>query len=294
MINGFDMLAKGEKLLAQGLRKDLLECSAVAFTLRSVASDRFAQISANKRLAEQFPNMAGPCGKELFMTVGCIHTTCFLKSLMFGKIDKNTSSCMQAGHPVHDCIQEGWQWLILSDTLERELPGLPLLYSSVLNNLNAVHVASTEMEYLATLSKLFKMNRSLEEAIEATKQGEPVCKSYLGSIAHFAQRYCGGTEMPMVDFLVGFSALYEYACHEHTWLEMVHDASNKRVHACFARQSVWGILEIGIGIHTSHRTLRFPTRCEPRTVLSHSLCGDPNVVTQGGGWCGENDIQGRP
>ena len=51
------------------------------------------------------------------------------------------------------------------------------------------------------------MNRSLEEAINATKQGEPVCKSYLNSIAHFAQKYCGGTEMPMVDFLVAFSAL---------------------------------------------------------------------------------------
>ena len=63
------------------------------------------------------------------------------------------------------------------------------IYGSVLNNTNAVHVASTEMECLATLSKFFKMNRSLEEAINATKQGEPVCKSYLNSIA---QRYCGG------------------------------------------------------------------------------------------------------
>ena len=209
MINGHDMVAKGERLLAQGLRKDLLECSAVvAFAMSSSASERDSQVLANKTLSEQFNTiMQPPTGKELFLTVGCSHTTMFLKNL--GKIDglTNTNYSLQAGHPLHDCIQHGWQWLILSDVLERELPGLPLLYSSVLNNTNAVHVASTEMECLATLSKFFKMNRSLEEAINATKQREPVCKSYLNSIAHFAQRYCGGTEMPMVDFLVAFSAL---------------------------------------------------------------------------------------
>ena len=48
MINGHDMVAKGERLLAQGLRKDLLECSAVAFAMSSSASERDSQVLANK------------------------------------------------------------------------------------------------------------------------------------------------------------------------------------------------------------------------------------------------------
>ncbi|CAE7624954.1 unnamed protein product [Symbiodinium sp. CCMP2592] len=80
------------------------------------------------------------------MTVGASHATCILKSLMFGKIEQSTNSCMQPGHPVQEALVSGWTWLVLSEVLEQQWPGLPLLYSAVLNNSNSVHAASTEME----------------------------------------------------------------------------------------------------------------------------------------------------
>ncbi|CAE7826156.1 unnamed protein product [Symbiodinium sp. CCMP2592] len=209
MLNGFDMLAKGERILSQGLRKDLLECSAVAIGLSSNSTIREQQVEANHKLAAQFSTcISMPQGKELFMTVGSSHTTCFLKSLMYGKLEQSSNSCMQPGHPVQEALVSGWNWLILSDVLEQQWPGLPLLYSSVLNNSNSVHVASTEMEALATLQKYMASGKSMQEAITLCKQGEPVCKSYIDAIAMFAQKFCGGTDMPMVGFLVGFSKVY--------------------------------------------------------------------------------------
>ena len=131
MLNGHDMISKGERVLSQGLREDLLDCSAVAFGLSS--NLRQGQIEANRKLAAQFSScMASPQGKELFMTVGSSHTTCFLKSLMFGKIEQSTNSCMQSGHPVQEALVSGWTWHALSGVLEQQWPGLPLLYSSVL------------------------------------------------------------------------------------------------------------------------------------------------------------------
>ena len=67
-------------------------------------------------------------------------------------------------------------------------------------------VASAEMEALATLQKYMASGKSMQEAISFCAQGEPVCKQYLDFIATFAQKFCGGTDMPMVDCLVGFSA----------------------------------------------------------------------------------------
>ena len=105
-------------MLSQGLREDLLDCSAVAFGLSS--NLRQGQIEANRKLAAQFSScMASPQGKELFMTVGSSHTTCFLKSLMFGKIEQSTNSCMQSGHPVQEALVSGWTWHALSGVLEQ-------------------------------------------------------------------------------------------------------------------------------------------------------------------------------
>ena len=108
------------------------------------------------------------------------------------------------------CLTQGWTWLILADTLEEQFPGLPLLYSSVLNSNNSVCVASTEIECLATISNCLKLGKTVAEASAATMQGEPACKEYMETVAFFAQKYTGGEQMPLVDFLVSFSCL---SCH---------------------------------------------------------------------------------
>ena len=81
MLNGHDVLAKGEKLMSQGFRQDLLESSSVAFGLSSQVAKRQEQIEANKVLVEQFPQvLALVQGDELHLTVGASHSTSFLKA----------------------------------------------------------------------------------------------------------------------------------------------------------------------------------------------------------------------
>ncbi|CAE7576580.1 unnamed protein product [Symbiodinium sp. CCMP2592] len=208
MMNSFDMVTKGETMMSQGLRIDLLETSAVAFCMSSNAVKRDKQLAANRKCCSQAKGvMPEVVGDELFLTVGSSHSTCYLKSMKQGLV-KNASSFMNKGQPVERCLSQGWTWLILADTLEDQFPSLPLLYSSVLNSNNSVCVASTEIECLATISNCLKLGKTVAEATAATMQGEPACKEYLETVAFFAQKYTGGDEMPLVDFLVSFSKLY--------------------------------------------------------------------------------------
>ena len=210
MMNSFDMTTKGETMMSQGLRIDLLETSAVAFCMSSNAVKREKQLAANRKCCSQAKGvMPEVVGDELFLTVGASHSTCYLKSMKQGLV-KNASSFMKKGQPVEKCLTQGWTWLILADTLEEQFPGLPLLYSSVLNSNNSVCVASTEIECLATISNCLKLGKTVAEASAATMQGEPACKEYMETVAFFAQKYTGGEQMPLVDFLVSFSCL---SCH---------------------------------------------------------------------------------
>ena len=85
MLNGHDVVAKGLRVMAQGLRKDLLETSAVAFATGPDVGTRKKQLAANAKLANQFhSSVASPQGNEMFVTVGCSHTAAFLRSLQFG------------------------------------------------------------------------------------------------------------------------------------------------------------------------------------------------------------------
>ena len=198
-LNGHDVLAKGEKLMGQGFRKDLLESSSVAFALSSNVTTRQQQIDANKLLVQQFPSVLAPLqGDELYMSVGASHSTSFLKAKKIGGIPSGNE-------PLKQILEVGWKWLVLAECLEEAFPTLPLLYSAALNSSNTAQVAATELECLATISKYIQLGKTLEAAVAETAIGEPQRKQYLDVIAHFAQLYTGGQQMPLASFLVAFS-----------------------------------------------------------------------------------------
>ena len=197
MLNGHDVLAKGEKLMSQGFRQDLLESSSVAFGLSSKVAKRQEQVEANRVLVEQFPQVLAPVqGDELYLTVGASHSTSFLKA---------KAMCGVSNESLKGILENGWKWLILSECLEENFPTLPLLYSAALNSSNSAQVAATELECLATISKYIQLGKTLEAAVAQTAMGEPQCKDYLDEIAHFAKLYTGGEQMPLATFLVAFS-----------------------------------------------------------------------------------------
>ena len=57
MLTGHDVVAKGLRVMAQGLRKDLLETSAVAFAMSSDVGTRKKQLAANATPANQFQSI---------------------------------------------------------------------------------------------------------------------------------------------------------------------------------------------------------------------------------------------
>ena len=199
MLNGHDVMAKGEKLMTQGLRQDLLESSSVAFGLSSLMNKREEQLTANRLLVEQFPSVLAPVqGDELCLSVGSSHSTSFLKAKKIGGHSGGTEVLKQI-------LEVGWKWLVLSPSLEENFPTLPLLYSAALNSSNSAQVAATELECLTTISKYIQLGKALEAAVAETAIGEPQCKDYLDVIAHFAKLYTGGEKMPLASFLVAFS-----------------------------------------------------------------------------------------
>lgn len=58
------------------------------------------------------------------------------------------------------------------------------------------------MECLATIAQYVKLGKTLKQATELTKLGEPA-----ETIAHFARLFAGGDQMPLVEFLSTFSNL---------------------------------------------------------------------------------------
>ena len=60
MLNGHDVVQKGEVLMKQGVRLDLLEASSVAFCLSKQEDKRKAQINANTILASHHPDLLAP------------------------------------------------------------------------------------------------------------------------------------------------------------------------------------------------------------------------------------------
>ena len=177
MLNGHDVLAKGEKLMSQGFRKDLLESSSVAFGLSSNVAKRQQQINANMSLVQQFPGTLAPLqGDELYLSVGASHSTSFLKSKKIGRIPSGNE-------PLKQILEDGWKWLVLAECLEDAFPTLPLLYSAALNSSNTAQVAATELECLATISKYIQLGKTLEAAVAEIAIGETQCKEYLDVIA---------------------------------------------------------------------------------------------------------------
>lgn len=85
MLNGHDVVQKGEVLMKQGVRQDLLEASSVAFCLSKQEDKRKSQVNANKILASHHPDLlAPPSGAERYLSVGSSHSTAYMRAMLSG------------------------------------------------------------------------------------------------------------------------------------------------------------------------------------------------------------------
>ncbi|CAE7253374.1 unnamed protein product [Symbiodinium sp. CCMP2592] len=208
MINGHDVVAKGELLTKQGVRLDLLEASSVAFTLSKHPDKRNAQVAANQALASSNPDLlAPPSGGERYLSVGSSHSTAYMRALLAGIIPESTVTKQEG--PAKTCLHTGWRWLILEDLLEEEFPSLPMMIASGLNSSNQVLVNQSEVEVLMTMGRYVSLHgMTVQQAKMRCLETEPACKDYIDVLAHFAARYGGGIGFPLLEFLGHFSKVH--------------------------------------------------------------------------------------
>eukprot|EP00439_Symbiodinium_sp_Y106_P047634 s5235_g6.t1 len=208
MLNGHDVVQKGEVLMKQGVRLDLLEASSVAFCLSKQEDKRKAQINANTILASHHPDLlAPPSGAERYLSVGSSHSTAYMRAMLSGIVPESPLSKKEG--PLKACLQTGWKWLILEDMLEEEFPSLPLLLASGLNSTNQVQVNQGEVEVLMTIGRYVSVHgMSVHQAKEKCLEAEPACKEYIDVLANFAARYGGGDGFPLLEFLGAFGKVY--------------------------------------------------------------------------------------
>lgn len=209
LVGPYDVHVKGQKLVENGTRKQLLEAHSYCIEMSPMPDTKASQLEANQALAKAASGLlAAPTGDERFLTVGASHSTCFARCMQqccIGPDGKKLSIDMDG--PLQKLIEEGWQWQIITSEAEKIFPTLPTFVSVALNSSNSNQVGGTELECAAQMIGMYSESRTLDQCAEYVASGQPRCKEYLQDIAFFIGRFGGGSAFPLIKFAEAFGHL---------------------------------------------------------------------------------------
>lgn len=207
MVNPFDCHKKGSSVLSAGLKKEILPASSVAMEMSKDAAKRATQVKANEAMMQEADGMLGGItGQERFLTLGNSHMVMFCRSMEQGA--KNPSGEVLATPPeVQELLQHGWQWQVVSSSVEDAIPTFPAFCQAALNATNSASICTAELEAMLQLSNYVQKGLAIHQAVEAVKAAQPACSGYLDDIAHFCQYYSGGANFPLLTQLKEFCIL---------------------------------------------------------------------------------------
>lgn len=209
MIGAVDVWTKGQALYDVGVRRELLGDS-MCFELSVQPHERSQQVAKNAALAQSFPNLiAPPNGKERFLSVSCSHRCAWLKALA-SNIPGPQAEPMQLrrGDAKADAVLdllEGYEWRVFSHVVEQGFPHLPGFIAMALNASNNLNKQVGEVEAMALIAERLKSGQNLSSAVADVKRCSPVCKAYVGALAHYVSWFGGGPDFGFVHFLLHFS-----------------------------------------------------------------------------------------
>ena len=189
MIGAVDVWTKGQALYDVGVRRELLGDS-MCFELSVQPHERSQQVAKNAALAQSFPNLiAPPNGKERFLSVSCSHRCAWLKALA-SNIPGPQAEPMQLrrGDAKADAVLdllEGYEWRVFSHVVEQGFPHLPGFIAMALNASNNLNKQVGEVEAMALIAERLKSGQNLSSAVADVKRCSPVCKAYVGALAHY-------------------------------------------------------------------------------------------------------------
>ncbi|CAE7274592.1 unnamed protein product [Symbiodinium sp. CCMP2592] len=226
MVQPHDAHANGRVMLEAGLRRELLEAGSVCFEMSSDAALRESQYVANERVVAAAEGMLAPVTRtERFLTVAGSHTAAFLKATVTGAraADGSSLGALVAGrepdHPVNVLLRDGWEWLIISSSVEASFPELATAFQQSYNTAHAAAKVLSEVECMQTFASLFMQKRAhgclteeerKDAAMEQLLLSKPACAKYAGSLAQYVLLYGGGEgeRFPLVEFLACFSKVF--------------------------------------------------------------------------------------
>lgn len=211
MVGAMDVWTKGQALYDVGVRRELLSDS-MCFELSVNPEERSQQIAKNVALAQSSPNLiAGVNGKERFLSVSCSHRCAWLKALA-SNLPGPQAEAMQLrrGDAKADAVLdliEGYEWRVFSHVVEKGFPHLPGFIAMALNASNNLSKQVGEVEAMALIAERLKSGQNLSSAVADVKRCSPVCKAYVGALAHYVSWFGGGSDYIFVHFLLHFSTL---------------------------------------------------------------------------------------
>ena len=69
------------------------------------------------------------------------------------------------------CIQNGWEWVVISSVVEESIPELVTWFQLGMNSSNSIGKPETELELASTLATLFSQGLDLQQAMNRAKAG---------------------------------------------------------------------------------------------------------------------------
>ena len=205
----------GETIVLNGADIGLLT-SSVCFEMNPQDEKKKIQVAFNESLVQSSEGMLAFTGKERYVTVAKSHTSQFIKAVMCGcktptTLAVNGSLCKETlcrhDEALTQMVEVGWQWLIVSFTVEEALPSLPNLATLACNSTNSNYEACGELELMSHLTlESSKQGDDMDWDVASTNicNGGPVA-SYAKSIGRYVKLFSGGSGFRLVHFLVGFA-----------------------------------------------------------------------------------------
>ena len=108
---------------------------------------------------------------------------------------------------IRQALDVGWQWLVVSSSVELACPFLPEFFQRALNAGNSNAKQLSEIECAAQIAPQIMHGMSLDSAIRQVAACDPACKTSLEVIGAYVAMYGGGEHMVLIDFLSKFSNL---------------------------------------------------------------------------------------
>ena len=222
MLSPHDCHACGSAIISLGADMAKIQTS-VAFEISPEPLQKAKQLQANRDLVSASQGkLANISGQERFLTCGSSHLTAFcravqaqcstedewLSTLSNGHLSLDAIVAHGQDHVFRDMVTDGWTWTIISHSVEKAIPELPVLIQQALNTVGAATTLQpNETEVLQTVSHLYQMaanagnKPNLKACLEQVATTKPKCLPYLDTIGYYLTKYGGGAKFPTITML---------------------------------------------------------------------------------------------